>query len=371
MDIGLITIFLFYALVAFLLYHNRKKIEFSKGLALLRSKKPLEWMDKISKLGIIWRSWGYLGVVAGFSGMVLILWFLMNNLYTFITHPELVDAGLRFVLPGVNAGNAGPVMFVPFWYFIIALGIVIAVHEGCHGIVARAHKIRLKSAGVGIFLVLPLAFVEPDEEQLKRAKLRTKLSVFAAGPFANFCTAALAVLLVTFLLAPAGIVMTEVSEGYPAQEAGVTKGDIIIDINGVPVKTTYEIVEEFEILSPGDRVVLTTLAGEERVVTTTTNPDNSSKAYLGISFDQFYNFKHFDGHQISYHFAKLLYWVFLLNLGIGLVNLLPIGPLDGGRMVRAITEKRIKDKQVVRAITLTVSLIALGVLLLSFAPAFL
>ncbi|MFB6217413.1 MAG: site-2 protease family protein, partial [Candidatus Aenigmatarchaeota archaeon] len=35
----------------------------------------------------------------------------------------------------------------------------------------------------------------------------------------------------------------------------------------------------------------------------------------------------------------LLNWIFILNVGIGLMNLLPLKPLDGGLMVEAVTER--------------------------------
>ena len=38
-------------------------------------------------------------------------------------------------------------------------------------------------------------------------------------------------------------------------------------------------------------------------------------------------------------FYGFLYWLYLLNLGIGLFNLVPLGPIDGGRMLLVALKK--------------------------------
>ncbi len=35
----------------------------------------------------------------------------------------------------------------------------------------------------------------------------------------------------------------------------------------------------------------------------------------------------------------LFYWLYLLNIGIGIFNLVPVGPIDGGRMAQLIFHK--------------------------------
>ena len=44
-------------------------------------------------------------------------------------------------------------------------------------------------------------------------------------------------------------------------------------------------------------------------------------------------------------FMGLLYWLYLLSVGIGLFNLVPIGPIDGGQMSREICRKLFKNEE--------------------------
>jgi membrane-associated protease RseP (regulator of RpoE activity) len=41
----------------------------------------------------------------------------------------------------------------------------------------------------------------------------------------------------------------------------------------------------------------------------------------------------------------LFSWIFMLSLGLGLANLLPIGPVDGGRMLGVSLMKTAGDKK--------------------------
>ena len=64
-----------------------------------------------------------------------------------------------------------------------------------------------------------------------------------------------------------------------------------------------------------------------------TNPDDPTRSYVGISnpktfFGVLPSFGQFSG--VVNWIYQLLVWISFLNIGIGLVNLLPIKPLDGG-----------------------------------------
>ena len=37
--------------------------------------------------------------------------------------------------------------------------------------------------------------------------------------------------------------------------------------------------------------------------------------------------------------SGLMFWIYALNLGIGLFNLVPLGPIDGGRMFKTALER--------------------------------
>ena len=159
-------IFLFYLAIIVILFIKRKKIETqAKIIILYRMKWGLKWMDKYSKK---FREWiillGYIGVGAGFVGLVFISYILIKNLYDLIVSPTAVS-GVSLVLPGINVPGLG---VLPFWYWLIAIFIIAIVHEFSHGIVARAHDIKVKNTGIVFFGPIIGAFVEPDEKNLQK-----------------------------------------------------------------------------------------------------------------------------------------------------------------------------------------------------------
>jgi membrane-associated protease RseP (regulator of RpoE activity) len=53
----------------------------------------------------------------------------------------------------------------------------------------------------------------------------------------------------------------------------------------------------------------------------------------------------------------------MLNLGIGAINLLPLGPLDGGRMANIALNKRMKNKERAKKLFRWISMLSLLLLL--------
>lgn len=88
--------------------------------------------------------------------------------------------GGTLLLPGVN---------LPFFEGIIALIIVLVVHEGAHAILSRIASVPLKSSGIVLFGIIPIgAFVEPDENILRGTPQREQTRVLVGGSTANFLT---------------------------------------------------------------------------------------------------------------------------------------------------------------------------------------
>lgn len=88
--------------------------------------------------------------------------------------------GGTFLLPGIN---------LPFFEGIIAITIVMIVHEGAHAILARIAKVPLLSSGIVIFGIIPIgAFVEPDEKKLARVEDGKQTRVLVAGSASNLMT---------------------------------------------------------------------------------------------------------------------------------------------------------------------------------------
>jgi len=304
------------------------------------------------KLPTALKGLSFLGVLIGFLGMILIVIELLKNTVYLLIKPGIAP-GIQPVLPFEAKG----VFFVPFIYWILAIFIIAGVHEFSHGLIARAYKIKIKSSGVAflgvIFPLIPAAFVEPEEKQLLKKSLKAQLSVFAAGPFANIITAGIVILLIIHVAAPIsgvafdtnGVEVVDIVADGPFAQAGVKEGEIIHKMEHTKIDSVKNFTEALTKYKAGDIVVIKTTESAY-AVQLGSHPQNVTKPYLGISTKQFREVK--PGFAAKYGLfipkaiewvSGFLYWLFVLNLGIGLFNLLPLGPIDGGRMVKVILER--------------------------------
>ena len=326
---------------------------------------------------------GYIGVVLGFIGMVLITYALVDNMYSLFTKPSAVQ-GAALVLPIQAKG----IFYVPFLYWIISIFIIAVIHEFSHGLLARAHNVKVKSSGFAflgaVVPIIPAAFVEPDEAQLNKKPIGPQLSVFAAGPFANII-AAFAFLGIMLLLTPfilnnivtQEVMITGVAEGYGAEQAGITANESIISIDDQKINSRSELSKVLAEKKPGDIIELQT----NRTVynlTLAENPGSKAQAYMGVNISEKFGINPSFEQKNGKTLASFILWLiglinvlFFLNLGIGLFNLAPIGPLDGGRML-LVTLKRYLKKELADKIFLYVSLaLFLIIIIIVLSPYFL
>lgn len=80
-----------------------------------------------------------------------------------------------------------------------------------------------------------------------------------------------------------GIVITSVETDSPAAEAGVKRGNILLQIDGKDVKTFIDVFEHLDSLSVGDEVTLNLLHGDEARTLTVTTGERDGTPYLGIT----------------------------------------------------------------------------------------
>ena len=379
-------ILLFYAVILIFVIVKRKKFEFqAKIIALYRMKWGLAWMDKYSTK---FREWvillGYIGAGIGFIGMIFISYFLVKNLITLFTTPAAAS-GVSLVLPGMNIPGLG---ILPFWHWLIAIFVIAIVHEFSHGIVARAHNIEVKNTGIVFFGPIIGAFVEPDEKKMAKEKDITQYSVLAAGAFSNVLLALVALLLLTQVTTPLTQSMVE-PEGftfdayitaatpYPFEAAGIPTGTIITGLNNQNTKTFEEFHTALATSKPGEQVIINTNE-KDYTITLASSPDEPGKGFLGIS-----SIHNEATTKAAYQtgFAKVGYyitdtlntffrWLFLLSLGIGLFNLLPLPIVDGGRMAQVFLHK-LKGKEKGEKRFRQISLFFVLVLILSLIYPFL
>ncbi len=347
------AIIIFYLLIILWLIWKRKKIDVqAKFIFLYRMKWGLQWMDNYAKR---FREWiillGYVGVGAGFVGLVFISYILIKNLIDLLTKPDAVS-GVTPVLPGINIPGIG---ILPFWDWIIAIFLIALVHEFAHGLVARAHRIPVKNTGIVFFGPILGAFVEPDEGYLRRQQDIKQYSGLAAGSFSNIALAIVALLFLHLAFVPLQAAMVEPAgftfdhyygENYPFEQAEIPPGSRIIRIGNTPVETFQEFAAELQFHRPGEMVTIHT-AEQAYAATLAESPDHPGQPFLGVSsVRNEVEIKHqYQGGalQTVYYtvnwLTRFLRWLFLLSLGIGLFNLLPLPIVDGGRMAQVFLQK--------------------------------
>jgi len=308
------------------------------------TKKGTTLINRIAQISPrFWKGFSTFGIIIGILGMAYIFFALIQSTLIILKTPEAAP-GAVLVIPGVT---------VPFWSGIIALIIVLVFHEFSHGIVARAEKVKVKNVGTLSLGFIPLgAFVEPDKKQLKKAKLLTQLRVYAAGSFMNIVVGLFIILATTYLLVPAltttnpeGIYLGKLDAGGPAELAGLKEGVLIQEMNGVPIVKTADILGVAEGLKPGDELGVGTSGGTSNIILGT---KEGGKAYMGIQIIAC------DGKimhpvcmpthswvpaNLFWSTIGVLAWVILLNLGIGMFNLIPVKPFDGGYILELLSKR--------------------------------
>ena len=308
---------------------------------------------------------------------------------------------------------------------ILIFSFIIVFHELGHYLVAKACDVRVNEFTLGLgptlfsvqgketkFCLKILPFggscvmegedEESDDERAfnKKSTLQKFLIVFA-GPFFNFI---LAFLLSMILLGALGYdtpLVEDVMEGYPAQEAGIQKGDTIVSLNGyrthfyneVRVYIFFHTGEELDVVYERD--------GEKYTAHIIPKYDEESGSYLiGIQGNtvrnkgNLFQIMEYSLYEIRYQIYTTLqslkmlftgqisiremsgpvgivstigesyeeasaYGVFvtvmqmisiaiLLTANLGVMNLLPFPALDGGRLVifliEGISRKKIDER---------------------------
>ena len=334
-------------------------------VAMWRTKRLLGFIEGIARrYRRFWGIYGDVGIVLGFAGMAFVFYMLFKTAMKTVTSRGAA-AGVQLVIPGVT---------IPLWYGLIGLAVVLVVHELSHGVVARADGIPLKSVGLVLFLVLPGAFVEPDEDAINRAPLRKRLRVYGAGSMANIVTALIALLIINLaiapLLQPNGVQVAGVVPGSPA-DGVLQKGDVIVGIDGHQITTVEGFMKFMNTTKPEQVITLQILRGGKETevrIRLKEHPERPGKGYIGIYPAQSVKSK-IGGESAVIPLFFTLYWIYVLNIGIGLMNLFPLVPLDGGKMLDDVVKEYLPER-VARPVRYATIGVALFLLALNLLPAF-
>lgn len=407
-----LSFFIFLGVLLLFLYLKRKHLHLngsfpSAFILMYRTRLGLDKMDRWSKNHPkVFLYLAYLSIFIGVVGMFGVVALIIYQ-FGFIIENNLTSGG-GLVLPiQTESGTEGslPIFYVPFWYWILSIFVLIVVHEFAHGVIAERFGIKVKSSGlaffgsviVGLIIILyniaasdiislspfalnfenftlklliyliigvlfmfipamPGAFVEPDEKSLEEKPRWQKIAVYGAGSTSNFIFGGLFLLMWIFLAIPlqnSTMAVTEINFSNVMNESSLSDYNIssgsIIAFNNITDKNI--ILQKFQNMSVNESINLTlqTDNGTKTfLVNTFENPNVPGDGMIGISGIR-YDVDNKEGFEmlgnIPTTFERLLFYLWFLNIGIGIMNLLPIWITDGGQIARTLLEKYFGEKR--------------------------
>lgn len=239
-----------------------------------------------------------------------------------------------------------------------------------------------------------------EENAFNKKSVWTRISVVAAGPVFNFILAFVGSVIMVLCIGVDKPVIAEMMEGYPAYEAGVRAGDEIISMNGRNIGV-YRDVSMYIQLHQGETIDLVYARNGERFETSIAPKLGEDGYYLmGITGGAYTKCEN-PIEVVKYAVAEVGYWIHMvfdslkmmvsgqvgredvggpvrivgmigdtyeqsaaisgfavfinmlnrvifLSANLGVMNLLPIPALDGGRLfimlIEVVTRKRVPEK---------------------------
>ena len=304
-------------------------------------------------------------------------------------------------------------------YFILILGVTIFVHELGHFIFAKRAGIYVYEFAIGMgpklysfkrkndettysIRLIPLGgFVSMAGEQIetdndipeeKRMQSKTWIQRFltiTAGCIFNFIFAFILLFTIGLFYGSPELkpYLGDVLDNYPAKEAGMQKGDLILSINGDKMPTSDDVMMKLELVSKGSSLAFEVKKANNDIETYNIMPkketiDKTEVYKYGMTFTDKVN--HGLGEAVKFAFVKfasifktmfqvitnlitgtlgiknlagpvgiynivgqeaaagfesILYLIAFLSINIGFVNFLPFPAFDGGRLLFLIIEK--------------------------------
>lgn len=396
-----IEFLIFVLFLSLFLYIKRKNLVVAGSFPLLymlqyKTTWGLRQMDSwAKKQPNFWKYVAYMCVVVGILGTVLMVPFMIWQLF-FIVDQGL-DSGGGLVLP-IDTGAeqdltnpSGIIFYVPFWYWLVVLLFVATVHEFGHGVIAERFKVKIKSSGFAfagvIAPILPAAFVEPDMKDLGKKPRWQQIAVLGAGPFVNIFFAFIFLALILGLgsfsnsvYEDRGVAFNEVSNAsalnglIPFDNGTITK--LIVD--NTTITNSQEIFSYFmQNLSNTTPITLNIINFDsQEEVNTTFTPiynEEEERAMIGIGGVRadVIPKSGYETQAVIYEEASVwLFWFFLLNFGIGIMNLLPLWITDGGQILRVMLLKFMSEERAMIGVHI-LSLISFILIIVTISPSLL
>lgn len=298
---------------------------------------------------------------------------------------------------------------------ILIFSIIIIFHELGHFLLAKANGIRVNEFCLGLgptiigftkgetkyslklFPIGGACMMEGEDEESNdnrafgKKPVWARISVVAAGPVFNFIMAFVFAFILICNIGYDLPVLSDVSEGYPAEAAGMQAGDTIIKIDNSRIHF-FRDISVYTQFHPGETVMVTYERDGSRYETQITPQYNEEYGYYMYGFqgstknthgNVFENLK-YSAYEVSYWIKvtlnslralitgqvgvnemsgpvgivnmigdsyeqsvtqgyymmilQMLYITIFLSANLGVMNLLPLPALDGGRLFFMLIE---------------------------------
>ncbi len=265
---------------------------------------------------------------------------------SFSAHPNYT--GLGQSIPGVAPIIPG--ITIPLVAGLLALAVLLVVHEFSHGILARIAKVKVTSSGLLLLGIIPIgAFVEPDEKSIDKLSVSAQNRISAAGVASNMLLSilfAIVTLVFFYYIIPSyqhsyvyivGTTPNSPANGIIAPNSTVLRwnGYAINNMSGFKVAAVAD--------TPGANVSIDTNMGSFILKANATGK-------VGVLVQQAVTTTGGFVGGIVIFLYSFFALSFLLNFLIAVVNYLPIPSFDGWRIFNA----SIKNKKLISAIAVFV-----------------
>ena len=248
--------------------------------------------------------------------------------------------------------------------------------------------------------------IAPRDTQFNEAKVWQKIATNFAGPFMNILLGFVVFLIWTFTVpGPATTTIQSTTNGSPAQIAKIEPGDRIVAVNGQKINSFEQVTEKvnqskgkslkFELSKDGSTKTVIVKPKAHRIqkqkiyqigIVAKSNENAGVKlkrgwdtavSTTGLIFNAVGNlFRHFSLNKLSgpvgiysqtsqvsqMGFTYVLAFLAMISINLGIVNLIPIPGLDGGKLLLNLIEL-VRGKPISEEHEAIVELIGFGLLL--------
>ncbi|NLY72713.1 MAG: RIP metalloprotease RseP [Tissierellia bacterium] len=288
-----------------------------------------------------------------------------------------------------------------FINFIIIFNLIVFFHEFGHFIMARKNGVRVHEFALGMgpaifsrtkgdtqysLRLLPLGGyckmegedeASPNQDSFSEKTAWQRFSIIIAGPIMNFILALILFFGLNAFTGVPSLTISEVIDG-PAKEAGIVAGDKVLEIDSQKIKNWQDLVNAIDLSDDKVEVLVEKASGGQQAYTLEPMVEEGvkligivqgrEKSFFGAFkyavsqilsiFGSFFTFfsRLFTGQGSSDDvagplglvklvdevtkagFYMVVFFTAFFSMNLGVMNLLPIPALDGGRLLFIIVE---------------------------------